>query len=58
MLYLHRYIDYYECTNEKDYSYFVRDASKSFPSGHASISVYGSISLAVSPYSKFINIFS
>lgn len=34
--------------NKMESTYFVRDASKSFPSGHASISVYGSISLAVS----------
>lgn len=34
--------------NENESTYIIRDASKSFPSGHASISVYGSISLAVS----------
>lgn len=33
--------------NENESTYIIRDASKSFPSGHASISVYGSISLAV-----------
>lgn len=34
--------------NENESTYVIRDASKSFPSGHASISVYGSISMAVS----------
>ncbi|XP_060868531.1 phospholipid phosphatase 1-like isoform X1 [Metopolophium dirhodum] len=41
-----RYIDRYTCMNENESTYIIRDASKSFPSGHASISVYGSISLA------------
>ncbi|XP_050440397.1 phospholipid phosphatase 3-like isoform X2 [Adelges cooleyi] len=40
------YVDHYECSNKVESMYIVRDASKSFPSGHASISVYGSISLA------------
>lgn len=44
----YRYIDHYTCMNDKESTYIVRDASKSFPSGHSSISVYGSISLAVS----------
>lgn len=45
--------------NVDDPTYIVRDASKSFPSGHASISVYGAISLAVSTYViyKINNIF-
>lgn len=37
------YIAKYTCTNIEDRSYFVRDASKSFPSGHSSVSVYGTI---------------
>lgn len=47
-IYLCRYIAKYICTNVEDKSYLVRDASRSFPSGHASISVYGSLTLAVS----------
>lgn len=37
------YVSTYICTNTNERSYFVRDASKSFPSGHSSISVYGAI---------------
>uniref|UniRef100_A0A1Q3FIH3 Putative lipid phosphate phosphatase n=1 Tax=Culex tarsalis TaxID=7177 RepID=A0A1Q3FIH3_CULTA len=37
------YIAKYTCTNTEDRSYFVRDASRSFPSGHSSVSVYGAI---------------
>ncbi|XP_050543735.1 phospholipid phosphatase 3-like isoform X2 [Daktulosphaira vitifoliae] len=40
------YMYQYHCNNEKISEYILQDASKSFPSGHASISVYGSISLA------------
>lgn len=46
--FIYRYIDHYTCMNNEDTPYDVRDASKSFPSGHASISLYGSISLVVS----------
>ncbi|XP_058820182.1 phospholipid phosphatase homolog 1.2 homolog isoform X2 [Topomyia yanbarensis] len=34
------FISTYMCTNPEETQYFIRDASKSFPSGHASISVY------------------
>ncbi|XP_055594566.1 putative phosphatidate phosphatase isoform X1 [Uranotaenia lowii] len=34
------YVSTYVCTNTEDKSYFIRDASKSFPSGHSSTSVY------------------
>lgn len=37
------YISTYTCTNTDDRPYFIRDASKSFPSGHSSVSVYGVI---------------
>lgn len=33
----------YECTNNVDSSLFVRDSSKSFPSGHSSISFFSAI---------------
>lgn len=38
-----RYIAQYTCTNTEERPYFIRDASKSFPSGHSSVSVYGAI---------------
>lgn len=37
------YISKYTCTNTDERPYFIRDASKSFPSGHSSVSVYGAI---------------
>lgn len=37
------YVSTYTCTNTDYRPYFIRDASKSFPSGHSSVSVYGSI---------------
>lgn len=37
------YVSAYTCTNTDYQSYFIRDASKSFPSGHSSVSVYASI---------------
>uniref|UniRef100_A0A8D8CUJ9 Uncharacterized protein T28D9.3 n=2 Tax=Culex pipiens TaxID=7175 RepID=A0A8D8CUJ9_CULPI len=37
------YIAQYTCTNTEERPYFIRDASKSFPSGHSSVSVYGAI---------------
>lgn len=37
------YVSTYICTNTDDRPYFVRDASKSFPSGHSSVSVYEAI---------------
>lgn len=37
------YVSSYTCTNTEFRPYFIRDASKSFPSGHSSVSVYGSI---------------
>lgn len=39
------YVTEYECTNNIDSSWFVRDASKSFPSGHSSTSFYEAIFL-------------
>lgn len=37
------YVSIYTCTNTEYRPYFIRDASKSFPSGHSSSSVYVSI---------------
>lgn len=37
------YVSTYTCTNTDYQPYFIRDASKSFPSGHSSVSVYASI---------------
>ncbi|XP_021700322.1 uncharacterized protein T28D9.3 isoform X2 [Aedes aegypti] len=37
------YVSTYTCTNTEYRPYFIRDASKSFPSGHSSMSVYGSL---------------
>ncbi|XP_055634866.1 phospholipid phosphatase 1-like isoform X2 [Toxorhynchites rutilus septentrionalis] len=37
------YVSSYICTNTVDNQYFIRDASKSFPSGHSSLSVYQAI---------------
>lgn len=37
------YVSNFTCTNKDDNQWFVRDSTKSFPSGHASISVYTSI---------------
>lgn len=37
------YISSFTCTNTEERPYFIRDASKSFPSGHSSVSVYGAI---------------
>ncbi|XP_065078780.1 putative phosphatidate phosphatase isoform X2 [Ochlerotatus camptorhynchus] len=37
------YVSTYVCTNTDYRPYFIRDASKSFPSGHSSVSVYASI---------------
>ncbi|XP_053694887.1 putative phosphatidate phosphatase [Sabethes cyaneus] len=37
------FISTYTCTNTDDSLYFIRDASKSFPSGHSSISVYEAV---------------
>lgn len=34
------YISTYICTNTEERPYFIRDASKSFPSGHSSMSVF------------------
>lgn len=43
ILFPFRYVSTYTCTNTDYRPYFIRDASKSFPSGHSSVSVYGSI---------------
>ncbi|XP_031640300.1 phospholipid phosphatase 3-like isoform X2 [Contarinia nasturtii] len=40
-----QYVIDYKCTNDIDSSWFVRDASKSFPSGHSSTSFYEAIFL-------------
>lgn len=37
------FVTTYTCTNTDYRPYFIRDASKSFPSGHSSVSVYSSI---------------
>ncbi|XP_046388767.1 phospholipid phosphatase 1-like isoform X2 [Ischnura elegans] len=37
------YVDNYKCTNTWDTIWSVRDATRSFPSGHASVSVYTSL---------------
>ncbi|XP_052868286.1 phospholipid phosphatase 1-like isoform X1 [Anopheles cruzii] len=37
------YITSYTCTNREESHYFVRDASKSFPSGHSAMSVFEAI---------------
>lgn len=37
------YVSTYTCTNTDYRPYFIRDASKSFPSGHSSTSVYASL---------------
>ncbi|XP_055320089.1 phospholipid phosphatase 3-like isoform X2 [Sitodiplosis mosellana] len=39
------YVIDYKCTNDIDSSWFVRDASKSFPSGHSSTSFYEAVFL-------------
>lgn len=39
------YVSTYQCTNEAESLYFVRDASKSFPSGHSAMSVFEAIFL-------------
>uniref|UniRef100_A0A182K812 Phosphatidic acid phosphatase type 2/haloperoxidase domain-containing protein n=1 Tax=Anopheles christyi TaxID=43041 RepID=A0A182K812_9DIPT len=39
------YVSSYTCTNSKESLYFVRDASKSFPSGHSAMSVFEAIFL-------------
>lgn len=40
---IYSYIADYECTNKQDSTFFVRDASKSFPSGHSSLSFFEAI---------------
>lgn len=40
-----QYVTEYECTNTNDGQWFVRDASKSFPSGHSSTAFYEAIFL-------------
>lgn len=40
-----QYVTDYECTNTIDGQWFVRDASKSFPSGHSSTAFYEAIFL-------------
>jgi phosphatidate phosphatase len=40
-----QYVTNYECTNRINNFWFVRDASKSFPSGHASISFFEALFL-------------
>lgn len=40
-----QYVVDYKCTNDIDSSWFVRDASKSFPSGHSSTSFYEAVFL-------------
>ncbi|XP_055550290.1 putative phosphatidate phosphatase isoform X2 [Wyeomyia smithii] len=37
------FISSYTCTNTDDSLYFIRDASKSFPSGHSSVSVFETV---------------
>lgn len=38
-----QYVVDYKCTNDIDSSWFIRDASKSFPSGHSSTSFYEAV---------------
>lgn len=40
-----QYVVDYKCTNNIDSSWFIRDASKSFPSGHSSTSFYEAVFL-------------
>lgn len=42
------FIDTFKCTNTKYSSHFMADTSRSFPSGHASVSVFVSLFSAVS----------
>lgn len=42
------FIEDYTCTNKDYSSWLISDASKSFPSGHSSISVFASLFTAVS----------
>lgn len=48
--FFYRYISSYTCTNTELSDWFVRDSSKSFPSGHAALSLYMSIFLVVRNY--------
>lgn len=47
-IYIRSYIEDFTCTNTKLSDYRVRDSIKSFPSGHASVSVFTAIFLIVS----------
>lgn len=44
-LFCRQYVVDYKCTNDIDSSWFVRDASKSFPSGHSSTSFFEAVFL-------------
>lgn len=44
-MFFREYITTYECTNTKPTPYQLRDVSRSFPSGHASISTYAALFL-------------
>lgn len=46
-LFYFRYVKVYTCTNTAESNWFVSDSSKSFPSGHAALSMYTSIFVVV-----------
>lgn len=52
--FFYRYISSYTCTNTEFSDWFVKDSSKSFPSGHSAISLYTSIFLVVRNYFYYL----